>query len=431
MTLGLGNIHALLEKLGHPEEKFRTVVVAGTNGKGSVTAMAASLLHAQGRRVGRFISPHVFSVNERIAVDNESVSIEEMERAAARVAPLHGDIEFSYFEALTAIAFLVFADRGVEVAVLETGLGGRFDATNVTNPLVTVLTSIALDHRRILGDTEEEILREKLGIVRSGVPLLTGVFSPALCEIIAEKAAREGAELVGLEALGTIAGIEGLRAKITTPLADYGEVTLPFAGGHQRINAMLAVGAAERVAGRLDRVAEGFASTYLPGRFQRIDHAGKAFILDVAHNDAALCAAAGELAALSPRDHSAVVFGLMRRKELVGAPARLFGAARRIYIVTPDLDTRGMPDAFSPQELYARFFHPLLLPPERATAPGSSLTDLHGDVILWNRTRRGDQWRRLLDSLAEADNPCRTILVAGSHHVVEQFGRELLRRTQE
>jgi len=422
MTLGLGNIRALLDRLGRPEEAFRTVVVAGTNGKGSVTAMTASLLHAQGMRVGRYISPHVYSVTERIAVDNEPIALSDMEEAAGRVMPLRDEMEFSYFEALTAIAFLVFAARGVEVAVLETGLGGRFDATNVTRPLVTVLTSIALDHRRVLGDTEEEILREKLGIMRPGVPLLIGAFTPGLRAIIAEAVARRGAELVDLPALGTLTPLSGLCARIETPLCDYGEVTLPFAGSHQRINALLAVGAAERVAGRLTHLADGLARTYLPARLERIERGGRAFILDVAHNDAALATAAGALYEISPeRARNAVVLGLMKRKELESAPARLVGAARRLYLVTPDPFARGGQDAFSPQELYARHFHALV------GARPSSLTDSGTDAILWNRTGREEQWGRLLDGLLAPENPVRTFLVAGSHHVVDQFGRALMK----
>ena len=180
MTLGLGNIRALLARLGHPERTFKPAVIAGTNGKGSVTAMLASILGRNGHRVGRFISPHVYSVTERVSVDGAPVSVDEMEAAAGRVAALRDELTFSYFEALTAIAFLIFADLGVDYAVLETGLGGRFDATNAVEPVVTVITGISLDHRRILGDSEEEILREKLGITRRGVPLLIGKMSPQL-----------------------------------------------------------------------------------------------------------------------------------------------------------------------------------------------------------------------------------------------------------
>ena len=149
MTLGLGNVRALLEGLDHPENNFRCVIVAGTNGKGSVTAFLSSILSSNGIRTGWYSSPHVYSVNERICVDNVPVDIDRMEEAASRIVPLHEEIGYSYFEALTAIAFLVFEKSEVEVAVLETGLGGRFDATNVVEPKLTVLTSVSVDHRRM------------------------------------------------------------------------------------------------------------------------------------------------------------------------------------------------------------------------------------------------------------------------------------------
>src|SRR5712675_34060 len=134
MTLGLGNISALMEHLGHPERAFRSVLIAGTNGKGSTTTMLASILTREGLRTGRYISPHVFHVAERISVDGGFATIDELEAAAARIVPLRDDIPYSYFEALTAIAFWIFAQRGVEVAALEVGLGGRFDATNIVAP---------------------------------------------------------------------------------------------------------------------------------------------------------------------------------------------------------------------------------------------------------------------------------------------------------
>jgi dihydrofolate synthase/folylpolyglutamate synthase len=426
MTLGLGNIHALLERLDNPERAFRTVVVAGTNGKGSVTAMAASLLHAQGMRTGRYTSPHVFTVTERIAVDDEPVTVDEMEHAAARIVPLHREIGFSYFEALTAIAFLIFAERGVEVAVLETGLGGRFDATNVTNPLVTVITSISLDHRRVLGATEEEILREKMGILRPGVPLLLGALSPRLREIISERAARDRIPVIGLEELGEATPLGGRRVRIRTPLGDYGAATLPFGGAHQRTNALLAVGAAERVVGGLRDVPAAMDAAYLPGRLEEVAVAGKTFILDVSHNDASLAAAAEALAEISERGRAAAVLGLLRRKELDTAPGRVVASAARVYLVAPDPIAGHEDSGFAPHELYAAHFHRFLNRARaRGAAPRSSFPDLPCDAILWNRTDVGDQWDRLLRVLTHPDNPCGTILVAGSHHVVEQFARRL------
>ena len=412
MTLGLGNIRGLLARLGHPERAFKPAVIAGTNGKGSVTAMLASILGRNGHRVGRFISPHVYSVTERVSVDGDPVSVDEMEAVAAGVAALRDELTFSYFEALTAIAFLIFADRGVDYAVLETGLGGRFDATNAVEPVVTVITGISLDHRRILGDSEEEILREKLGVTRRGVPLLIGDMSPELEEVVREKSRRDAFPVFTLDDLGSVtpseSGLSSARADVRTPLADYGPVDLPFPGAHQACNALLAVGAAERVIGRLSGLAGAMADTYLPGRFESVESGGKTFILDVAHNDQALTAAVGQLGKCSPRGENALVLGLLKRKELFGFPAAIARAVRRVYVVSP-LDG----DAFSPAQLCERYLS--------GCSNGSDV-----DIILWNRQSQGDDhWERLLRHLAGPANPCRRILVTGSHHVVDEFGRRL------
>ena len=247
MTLGLGNISALMDHLDHPERRFRSVLVAGTNGKGSTTTMLASILSHEGLRTGRYISPHVFHVAERISVNGEFVSIDEMEAAAARISSLRDDIPYSYFEALTAIAFLIFAERGVDVAALEVGLGGRFDATNIVEPVASIITSISFDHRRILGDTEEAILGEKLGISRPGVPLLVGALKPSLMSIVRERADHDGFPLLTLPDLGR-AGIQnetlgGLEVALQTPAANFGTVRVPFAGRHQADNALLRIDA--------------------------------------------------------------------------------------------------------------------------------------------------------------------------------------------
>jgi dihydrofolate synthase/folylpolyglutamate synthase len=411
MTLGLKNIHALLASLGNPERRFQSIVVAGTNGKGSVTAMLASILRHNGVRVGRFTSPHVYCVNERVSVDGQYASVDEMEEAAAQVAALKDERVFSYFEALTAIAFLIFARHGVEYAVLETGLGGRFDATNAVEPCVTVITGVALDHRRILGDSEEEILREKLGVTRPGVPLLIGDLSPPLRAIVDEKSQRDVFPVFSPGDQGTSTldggGLASTRTAIRTAAADYGVVELPFPGGHQAQNALLAVAAAERVAGPLRNLPEAMKDAYLPGRFELVESGGTTFILDVAHNDQALSAAVSHLGRCSPRDNNALVLGLMRRKELFAFPRRIPSAVRRVYAVAP------AGDALTPAELWERYF--------RGCGDGAVV-----DIILWNReSADDDHWRRLVSHLTGPGNPCRRVLVTGSHHVVDEFGRRL------
>jgi dihydrofolate synthase/folylpolyglutamate synthase len=420
MTLGLGNIRALLERLGNPERRFRSIVIAGTNGKGSVTAMLASILSYNGYHVGRFISPHVYSVTERVSIDGDPVSIDEMERAAERVASLRDELTFSYFEAITAIAFLLFAERGVEYAVLETGLGGRFDATNAVEPDLSIITGISLDHRRILGDSEEEILREKLGVTRPKVPLLVGRFSRPLRVIVEEKSQRDAFPVLSLDDLGTTgsgastassSGFFTTCVEVSTQQADYGAIDLPFPGDHQAANALLAIGAAERIAGRLRNVPEALSETYLPGRFETVEAAGKTFVLDVAHNDQALSAAVAHLSRCSPREDNALVLGLMRRKELFDFPRAVAPAVGRVYLVTAEGG-----DALSPAQLLEKYLY-------------GCTNDADIDIILWNRLAGAgngdDPWLRLLDHLGRPDNPSRRILVTGSHHVVDQFGRRL------
>ena len=420
MTLGLGNMRALMDRLGHPERAFRAALVAGTNGKGSVTTMLASILSASGLRTGRYISPHVYSVVERIAVDGRPVSVEEMEAAASRVAPLHDEIPFSYFEALTAIAFLVFAERGIDVAVLEVGLGGRFDATNVVEPAVAVVTSISLDHRRILGDTEEEILREKLGVTRPGVPLVVGALTPALRAIVDERAAREGFEVAGPEGLGTATVeeefLDGIRIRLRTPRADYGPARLRFGGRHQGVNALMALGAAERLPGSTGHAVAGLEAAHIAGRFECVVRDGRTFVLDVGHNEAALTATADHLAAFRPREACTLVFGLLRRKELFEAPRHLLACAATVCLVEPVAEPGSADLAFSPHELLAKFFAPLL--PNAAT-----------NVMLWNRAgEHDDPLARLLNWLDRGGDRHSVVLATGSHRVVEEFGGRLLAR---
>lgn len=417
MTLGLGNIRALMERLGHPERTFRSIFVAGTNGKGSVTTLLESVLRAQGLRTGRYTSPHVFSVAERIMIDGVYGEIGEMEAAAARIVPLREEIPYSYFEALTAIAFLLFAERGVEAAVLEVGLGGRFDATNVVEPDLSIVTSISLDHRRILGDTEEEILREKLGVSRPGRPLLVGELPPALRAIVDARGASEGFPVLGPAELGTARtvepGFDGARVALCTPAADYGTVFVPFGGAHQAVNALLAVGAAERVAGRLAGVGDALAEAFIPGRFQCVPRGKRTFVIDVAHNEAAIMATAAHVAAYRPREACTLVFGLLRRKELFHAPRHLVAAFGRICLIDPGLEPGSSDVANSPQELLAGYFAPCL--PNAAAA-----------VMLWNRgSESDDPLRRLLAWLDDPRADVSTVVVTGSHRVVEEFGRRM------
>lgn len=408
MTLGLGNIMRLLEALGHPERRFDSVVVAGSNGKGTVTALISSILGEHGRRVGRLISPHIYSIAERVTINEKPLPVRDLERAASRVAPLHEEIGFSFFEGITAMAFLAFAEAEVDTAVLEVGLGGRFDATNSVDPVLSILTSITIDHRRLLGDTEEEIIREKLGITRRGIPLLIGRLRNSLAAIVEDKSKRDGFPVLRLDDIGVCRVIRqefgSMRVSLTTKQRDYGEMPVRFAGMHQADNVLLAAGAAEHLLGTVPQLKRGVERAFLPGRFEHRRVQGKNIILDVAHNDAALMRILDTILALSPPEKNRIVLGMMKRKELFEFPARAVAAAARIYLVEPPDG-----DACSPQELLARI--------------GCDTIQSAGiDLVLVNRECAGEAGARFFDRILAETPPDGTVLVTGSHRTVEQFG---------
>ncbi|UCH82705.1 MAG: bifunctional folylpolyglutamate synthase/dihydrofolate synthase [Candidatus Latescibacterota bacterium] len=413
MTLGLANMRKLLDALGHPERGFDSVIIAGTNGKGSVSSYLAAILRTHGLRVGLYTSPHIYSVNERITIDGDPVSIDRMEAAAARIAPLYDSIGYSYFEALTAIAYLAFDESGVEIAVLETGLGGRFDATNVVEPRVSVLTGISLDHRRILGDTEEEILREKLGITRPRVPLVCGVLPPDLRQIVEDKADREKIPLCMTQDTGSAEprrqSFEGASAAIQTETQDYGDIPLPFLGTHQLGNALVAVRTAEFLVDPLDRLNAAAGLVYMPGRFEVVPFAGKTMVLDVAHNDQALTAAVKTLESLSPREENAMILGILRRKELQGFPREIAAHVGGLVLVESVVG-----ESHTAPQLLQR------IGLENCAQKSLNVTlesPLASERMVVNLVRR----------LTSETSLFNAFLITGSHRTVEVFGRALHR----
>jgi dihydrofolate synthase/folylpolyglutamate synthase len=413
ITLGLGRIERLLDALGNPQRAFKSIIVAGTNGKGSVCALLSALLCEHGCRVGRFISPHVYSVTERVAVQEEPLPLERMERVASRIVPLHREIPFSYFEGLTALAFSVFAEESVEYAVLEVGLGGRFDATNAADPVLSILTSVSLDHRKLLGDTVDEIILEKLGITRTGVPLLCGRLSDGLMTIVRNRAKRDRFPVVAVDEIGTCrisgGGFGSMEVDVKTRKRDYGTATVAFPGVHQADNVVLAVGAAERILGEMSDVGPGLARAYLPGRFEHFLQEGRHVVLDVAHNDAALLGALATLRELSVPENDTLILGVMKRKELFDFPAAALGAAARHYFVRPPDE-----DACSPQELLARF-------------GVDAIQSKRRDIILVDREWTDAARARFIGRVVAETPRGGVILITGSHRTVELFGRAAAR----
>ena len=281
---GLEAERQLLEYLGHPERAYGVLHVAGTNGKGSVCALAASALREAGLKVGLYTSPHLVRFNERIRVNGEPIGddrvadlLRQIEEAAAQVAAARGR-EPTFFECATAMAFEAFRRAGVQLAVVETGMGGRLDATNVVEPLCSVITEISLEHTAFLGTSVGEIAREKAGIIKPGRPVIVGAGDPEARSVLEEEARMRSsflsyaAECVTAEVTSRSLAYQSVA--LTSGMESYGRIRLPLLGDHQVDNAATAVAALEALSGTagLDlprsAVKRGFESVAWPGRFE-------------------------------------------------------------------------------------------------------------------------------------------------------------------
>jgi dihydrofolate synthase/folylpolyglutamate synthase len=311
IKLGNERFLALLDRLGNPREALRIVHVAGTKGKGSTTAMAASILRAAGCRTGVYLSPYVYDVRERVQIDGEPIPREDFARWVTKIQPHCDAVEAAglgpttEFELKTAVGFCWFAEQAVDFAVIEVGIGGRLDATNVfTRPLVTVITNIGLDHMELLGDTLAKIATEKAGIVKPGVPCVTGApVGGEADEVIARICAERGAPLIHVAETGADAtygsNADGTLS-ITTARRSLAGLRPRMAGAFQHANAAVAAAAIDAIPEDAlpalpDAVVRaGLEQAYLPGRFEQIAER-PAVIIDAAHNELAAEALAGAL----------------------------------------------------------------------------------------------------------------------------------------
>lgn len=308
-TVSLDSISALLRLLGDPQHGLPCVHIAGTKGKGSVAAMVESILRAAGYRTGLFTSPHLVSFRERIRIDGAMATEEQI---AGAVEEVRGPIEqmreegrlnpSTFFEAYTAMAYLLFREAKVDVAIMETGLGGRLDSTNTCEPMASAITTLGLDHTEILGDTIEQIAREKAGILKSGVPAVHAPQEPA-----AEAVLREMAEAVGSPLRASKRGISALAAE------------LPLAGEHQVINLSVALGVVDILRERSyaisdEAIAAGVRQVHLPGRLQIVGERPWV-VLDVAHNEPAAKALAATLPTMFEYKRLIAVLGLSAEKD--------------------------------------------------------------------------------------------------------------------
>jgi dihydrofolate synthase/folylpolyglutamate synthase len=337
VKLGLDNVRRLLANLGNPQNDLRFVHVAGTNGKGSVCAMIDSIYRAAGVRTGLFTSPHLVRFNERIQINGRPIEDADVVRGLQRIrAQMDEERHPTFFEITTALAFDYFRSQGVDLVVLETGLGGRLDATNVVHPLVSVLTSIDMDHQKWLGDTLGEIAAEKAGIIKPGVPVVSGPQFGEVRTVLEQIASSRSAPLSYAES-----PIEGL--------------FIGLAGSHQRLNAAIAVEAIHKARIQTDSQAlkDGLANVYWPGRFQRIT---ERIVLDGAHNPAATKCVVETWRECGGPQKATIIFGGLLDKDLQGMIATLSTLAARFLIVPIRSQRAASPteiEPFVPQPLSA------------------------------------------------------------------------------
>src|SRR6266403_2908072 len=381
----LAHIRVLLAALEHPENRFPTVLVAGTNGKGSTAATLASILQASGLRTGLYTSPHLVRINERIRLNGEPISDDDfamlhdvVDRTAERLVG-EGDLPWhpSFFEMLTAIGFEYFARSRPDMVVLEVGMGGRLDATNVVEPRLSVISDVALDHQKYLGETVAEIAREKAGIIRPGGVVITLPQLPEANDVIGNAILDAGARAVNavpyvppvspgssqyLVPGSQEATSSGARQRYS--LAGLGQesvVDSPLVGRHQLRNLALAIAAAEELHNQgiaeitPETIAKGIRKTQWPGRFQVVSRAGDnpEYVFDVAHNPAGAWALRSTLSAAYPDLESGdsgngrpitMVFGVMRDKAMQEITEILFPIADHVIVTHANNPRSASPD---------------------------------------------------------------------------------------
>jgi dihydrofolate synthase/folylpolyglutamate synthase len=371
VDLALGRVAELVSLLGDPQRACPVIHITGTNGKTSTARMTDALLRSRGLRTGRFTSPHLVSIRERICVDGVPIDPERFVTAYEEVIPYvhlvdaRHPVEMSFFEVLTGMAFAIFADAPVDVMVLEVGVGGRDDATNVADGAVAIVTPISLDHTRLLGGTIEEIAAQKAGIIKPGAVAVLAQQPLAAAEVLLRQVAEVGASVAreGVEfgVMSREQAVGGQQLVLRGLRGTYDDVYLPLFGSHQAGNAACALAAVEAFAGVSDEadaldqdlVREAFAMVSSPGRLE-IVRRSPTIILDAAHNQAGMAATVAAIEEAFTFTHLTGVFAASRDKDVAGMLSELEPLLDEI-VVTHNSSDRSM-DPGQAAELAAEIF---------------------------------------------------------------------------
>lgn len=402
VRMGVDRMRDALRYRAYDAHCMPFIQVAGTNGKGSVSAMIASALTAQGHRTGLFTSPHLHRFTERVRIDGEPIGTREAARRITDLLETFGRPDapqVTFFELSTLLAIEAFRDHSCEVAVLEVGLGGRLDATNALPARLSVITRIALDHMQYLGDTLPKIAREKAGIIKRGVPVIVGTREPTALKVIAARARQRHAPLLCIDRdfAAHAQACSGSRLRVRTPQGVFGPLRIPLLGAHQHDNAACAVAALASLPSlgipvSPAAVATGIARVRWPARLERI--AGRpAFLLDAAHNADGCAALARHLSAARGRKQRRVlIFGVMADKDY----------PRMLRTLAPCFD------------------HVLYAPPDMPRAATSSQLQIaHAAEAMGNLASAIRRARKLA-------GPAGLVVVAGSIFVVAEVRARLL-----
>ncbi len=352
MKFGLQNISLLLAGAGNPHQTFPSIHIAGTNGKGSTSSMLSSVLTAAGYRTGLFTSPHLVSFAERIRIDGRPISEKRIIEYTALLKPAIDKLNVTFFEAATALAFLHFARERVDVAVIEVGLGGRLDSTNVITPLLSMITTIGYDHMEYLGNTLQSIAAEKAGIMKTPVPCLTAETKEEVLGTLQRIARRRSVPFMVERELAdhsiTHAGLDGSLVTLDTPFRTYRDLSIALPGIHQISNASLAVLAAEYLSSvfRIPQrsIREGLANirklSGLHGRMEVVRRK-PLVVVDVAHNPHGMESSVRSLLEFG-QAHFIVVFGVMKDKDH-GRMLRILKPITELLIATQPDTARALP----------------------------------------------------------------------------------------
>ncbi len=374
MKLGLHNILELLRSAGNPHEQFSSAHIAGTNGKGSTSSMIAAVLTAAGYKVGLYTSPHLVRFNERIRINGVMISDRDLVRYAKIFRPQIDTLKATFFEATTAIAFKCFADAKIDIGIIETGLGGRLDATNVLVPEVSVITSIGKDHTEHLGSSLRKIAFEKGGIIKRGVVCVSGVRSRSALQELKTISKQRNSSLIDVDRVTSVKFLaeEGQTqiCAINTRRSSYPNLRLPLLGDFQVHNARVAIVALEQLSAKGFTISplsirKGFRElrrlTGIRGRFESL-HSDPTIILDVGHNPDGISAVVAELQRHRYR-RLLLVFGVMKDKNYETMIRFLSALNPVVFAVRPQTDRALLPEAiaesFQGRNCVAQAYHPL------------------------------------------------------------------------